>query len=98
MSERSPDKIHDLAADSALASMPRLEIIDYLKRDPDATFEQMLEEFELNPNSLSFHLRTLREAGFLKTKLLPLYSVTEQGSERFDELVERAIKRIQSKY
>jgi DNA-binding transcriptional ArsR family regulator len=86
--------IDELTISSALAHLTRLEILDLL-RNKNFGFNELKDELNLNPNTLSFHIKTLREADLIDDNE-DGYTLTELGRKTFEDLVQRARERLES--
>jgi len=77
-------KIH-----AALTHDMRLNILKYLSKNKAASFSCIKEEFNLNPNTLSYHLKILEYAGLVHseysknpdTREYSRYSLMDLGKE-----------------
>ena len=82
-----------LVISSALAHLTRLQILDTL-RIKAYGFNELRNELELNPNTLSFHLRMLVNAELVIKSELIGYCLTKLGRETFDDLIQRSEERL----
>lgn len=85
--------IDELRISSALAHMTRLEILDLLRNRAHG-FNELKKELELNPNTLSFHIRTLREVELIVENEAG-YNLTDLGRRTFEDLIQRAKERLE---
>ena len=65
---------------SALGNKNRLLIASYIRDNKEATFEQIRKEFNLNNNTLCFHITKLRKGNVIfQGKTGKPYKMTEIG-------------------
>jgi predicted transcriptional regulator len=81
---------HDrLKIHAALTHNTRLNILKYLLKNDGASFSRIKGEFDLNPNTLTYHLKILEYAGLIhseysknpNTREYSKYYITPLGKE-----------------
>jgi len=63
----------------ALASEPRLRILEKLSDMRERTYSELIQETKMPSSSLNFHLKLLQESGFIQKMPLGKYQITENG-------------------
>lgn len=83
-----------LSVSCTFAHLTRLELMDYLVQEGPMTYEQMHEVCDCNKHTLNMHIRYLLQSKIIEEKD-DAYSVTREGKAVFEDLIERAKKRLE---